>query len=130
VIDSAHPAASWFLWITAGFMVLAVVLPLLLVPLSWARTVGWKIPEESDLTVYLGRSLGAVAAALCAGIARAATDVAAHAVVIELSIVAGGLLTLVHIVGALQRRQPPAETAEILVFAGLTVAMVLVYRSL
>jgi hypothetical protein len=130
VIDSAHPAASWFLWITAGFMTVAVVLPLLLVPLGWARTVGWKLPEESNLTVYFARSLGAVAAALCTGIARAATDVAAHTVVIELSIVAGGLLTVIHIVGAVQRRQPPAETAEILVFAGLTVAMILVYRSL
>src|SRR5688500_3682301 len=111
-------------------MTVAVVLPLLFVPLGWARTVGWKLPDESNLTIYFARSLGAVAAGLCAGLARAATDVAAHAVVIELSIVAGGLLTLIHIVGALQRRQPPAETAEILVFAGLTVALIFVYRSL
>ncbi len=51
---------------------LAFGIPLFLSPLRWARALRWRVPAETDLTVYLGRSLGAVADALSAGSLRAA----------------------------------------------------------
>jgi hypothetical protein len=41
--------------------------------------------------------------------------------------VAAGLLTLVHIVGAVQRRQPWTETAEIVFWGAMTVGAVACY---
>ena len=34
-------------------------LPLFFKPLLWAKLMMWEIPEETDLTVYFGRCLGA-----------------------------------------------------------------------
>jgi hypothetical protein len=130
MIDPAHPAASWYLWILSALFVLAFALPLLLAPLRWARVLRWRIPEDTDLTVYLGRCLGGVALALAVGWVRAALDLEANAVVLEISIAAGALMTAVHAWGALQRRQPPAETGEILMYAALTTVLILIYRSL
>ena len=35
-------------------------LPLLFRPLLWASILRWNVPADDDLTVYFGRSLGAV----------------------------------------------------------------------
>jgi len=105
--------SSLFLLAASSIGLLAFALPLLLSPLRWARRLRWRLPEDTDLTVYLGRSLGAVATALSVGGLLAARDPRRHRIVFPMASLAGLLLTGVHIWGAVQKRQPWTETAEI-----------------
>lgn len=98
---------------------LAFGLPLFLSPLRWARALRWRVPADTDLTVYLGRSLGAVAVALSAGSLRAARRPEEHRIIFEVGLLTGVLLAVVHAWGALLRRQPWTETAEIALWSGM-----------
>jgi len=91
---------------------LAFGLPLFLSPLRWARALRWRVPADTDLTVYLGRSLGAVAVALSTGALRAARRPEEQRTMVEVGFMTGALLAAVHVWGALLRRQPWTETAE------------------
>jgi hypothetical protein len=64
MVDSQHAFASWFLWISAVGFSLAFALPLLFVPLSWARIFQWRVPDETHLTIYFGPCVGALAATI------------------------------------------------------------------
>ena len=120
MIDPLHPFASWFLWIGGAFFLGAYALPLLIVPLHWARWFRWSIPIDDHLSIYLGRCLGGVAVALVWVCFRAAPQPPAHPLAWELLIIASALLTGVHLWGALRRIQPWTETVEIAMYAGLT----------
>jgi len=120
MIDPQHAFASWFLWIGGLAFVVVYGLPLLLAPLGWARLFRWRLPVERDLAVYLGRCLGGVAVAIVVAAFRAAPAPARHPVVLELIAVSCGLLTLVHVWGAVRRTQPWTETAEIALYAVVT----------
>ncbi|HZS38801.1 MAG TPA: hypothetical protein VFF06_18340 [Polyangia bacterium] len=131
MIDPSAPLASWFLWIVAIAFLFAFALPLLVVPLDWARVFRWRVPSgDNQLTEYFGRCLGAVAVAIVVCAVRAAPRPRNHPVLFELLIISGGLLTAVHAWGAIRRRQPWTETVEIALYAGLTVAGVWIYRRL
>ena len=117
----ANVRSSIFLLAASGVGLVAFALPLLLSPLRW------RVPADSDLTLYLGRSLGALAVALTLGGIRAAFDPWRNRILFPMAAVAAGLLTLVHIVGAVQRRQPWTETAEILFWGAMTVGAVACY---
>jgi hypothetical protein len=129
-IDPAHAVASWFLLGMAALFGLAFALPLLLVPMRWARWFRWKLPAEGHLTEYFGRCLGAVAVAIVVACVRAAPAPAANLPLFELVIAAATLLTAVHVYGALRRAQPWTETAEIALYAAATAATLWVYRGL
>ena len=111
--------SSLFLLAASSVGLLVFALPLLLSPLRWARRLRWRLPEDTDLTVYLGRSLGAVATALSVGGLLAARDPRRHRIVFPIAAVAGFLLTGVHVWGAIQKRQPWTETAEIVFWAAV-----------
>ncbi|MBI3071890.1 MAG: hypothetical protein HYY84_07135 [Deltaproteobacteria bacterium] len=120
MVSETHPTASIFLLVAASLFLVVYALPLLIAPLRWARVFLWKVPAETDLTVYLGRCLGAVAVAICAICFRAAPAPEHHVALFEVILVAGALLTLVHIWGALRRVQPWTEHVEIALYAALT----------
>lgn len=106
---------------------LAFAIPLFLSPLRWASRLRWRVPDDTDLTVYLGRSLGAVAIALSAGALRAARRPEEHRVIFEMGFLTGALLTAVHVWGALLRRQPWTETAEIALWSAMAAGAALTY---
>lgn len=110
---NSNRRSSLFLLAAGSIGLLVFALPLLLSPLSWAERLRWRVPEDSDLTVYLGRSLGAVATALSVGGLLAARDPRRHRIVFTMAAVAGFLLSGVHLWGAIQKKQPWTETAEI-----------------
>lgn len=119
--EVSSPLASGFLLLTAGFFLCVYALPLLVAPLRWARWFGWRVPPgEPHLTVYLGRCLGAVALCVIGMIGHAAVAPVMHLPVFLLIAAIGALMTLVHVDGAVRRRQPPLETAEIALYAGVT----------
>ncbi len=111
--------ASVFLYVSAGVFLVALALPLFFVPLAWGRRVGWSIPEDTQLTVYFGRSLGAVALAIIAVALRAAPEADKHPLLFELIALIGVLVGLVHVWGLIKKAQPPLEHAEIPVFFAL-----------
>ena len=123
----ANTRSSIFLLTASGVGLVAFALPLLFSPLRWAKALRWRVPADSDLALYLGRSLGALAVTLTLGGIRAAFDPWRNRILFPMAAVAAGLLTVVHTVGAVQRRQPWTETAEILFWGAMTVGAVACY---
>ena len=102
-------------------------IPLFLSPLRWARVLQWRIPDDTDLTTYFGRTLGAAMVALSAGGLRAARRPEEHRIVFEMTFLGSLLATAAHVWGALLRRQPWTETAEIAFWSAMAAAALLAY---
>jgi hypothetical protein len=119
--------SALFLLAASGVGLGVFGLPLLLSPLKWARRLRWRVPEDTDLAVYLGRSLGAVAVALSLGGLWAARDPWRHRIVFRIAGVAAALLAGVHVRGAMEGKQPWTETAEIALWAAMAIGAVAYY---
>jgi hypothetical protein len=100
----------------------AFALPLLLDPYRWARAFGWRRERETDVGLYFGRCLGAVATAACVQAVRAVRDPERHRSYFEFAETGGWLLAAVHLRGLLERRQPPIEHAEIIGYSAVAIA--------
>jgi hypothetical protein len=111
-------AADYLLILTIA-TTLVFALPIFLVPLAWARLMGWRIPTHTDLAVYFGRCLGAFILILEAMMLRAALTGEAIHTVFELLAATALMMIVVHVYGALRRIQPLSETLEIGFYAGL-----------
>ena len=122
-IWGAH--AQTYLLITAIVTTLLAALPIFLMPIRWARPLGWRIPEDTDLALYYGRCLGAFILILEVFWLHAALTGADLWLAFETAAAATGLMVLVHIVGAVQKVQPHAETIEIFVYGALFVLTLL-----
>jgi hypothetical protein len=115
-------AARTFLLALALVFMPLFAIPLLRDPYAWARRFGWRPEPQTDIGLYFGRCLGAVAVGLTGGALAAARRPSEHRglfVVLELS---AWLLSVVHVRGLLERRQPPIEHAEIVGYAAVAVA--------
>ena len=97
-------------------------IPLLVDPYRWARAFGWRKEPETDVGLYFGRCLGAVATAACIQGLRAARAPERHRSFFEFSEAAAWLLAGVHVRGLLERRQPPIEHAEIVGWSAMALA--------
>ena len=102
-------------------------LPILITPLRWARALRWEVPEDVRLVRYFARSLGSAAVAIGGVAVYLALAGGPARPVVLIGVVATALLTVIHVVGALERSQPWTETVEIPMWAGLTVWGLLVY---
>lgn len=96
----------------------AYALPLALVPLRWARRLGWQVRPD-PLTIYLGRCLGCVMLAVCVAAVRVSVLPGAQTVLLELLVVAFALMIVVHLVGWMRGTQPRLETLELPGFCAL-----------
>jgi hypothetical protein len=119
----AHAQA--YLLITAIGTTLIAALPIFLMPIRWARPLGWRIPQDTDLALYYGRCLGAFILILEVLWLRAALTGAHLKLAFATAAMATGLMVVVHIVGAVQKVQPLAETIEIFVYGALFVLTLL-----
>ena len=119
--------SSTFLRVTAVMVVLAFSIPISLAPLRWARTMRWEVDAQANLALYFGRCLGVVALALSWAAWHAASDADLQPFFFKTLIGIFAMLTLVHIIGALQKVQPWTETAEIPFWGGLVVLGLLFY---
>ena len=127
MLTESRRRSSTFLLGAGATGLLAFGVPLFLSPLRWARALRWRVPADTDLTVYLGRSLGAVAVALSTGALRAARRPEEQRTMVEVGFLTGALLAVVHVWGALLRRQPWTETAEIAFWSSMAGAALLAY---
>jgi hypothetical protein len=120
--------ASGFLVVVALFALVTLGLPMLVVPLTWARWLRWPIPDATDgrnLSVYFGRCLGAVICVQAVVVLLAADDVAMQPVLFAIVIGQFALMIAVHVWGALRQIQPLSETLETVAWAVLLVLALL-----
>jgi zinc transporter ZupT len=106
------------LQIAAVGVALLVGAPLLFAPLRWARAIGWALPEDTRLTRYFGRCLGAVVLVLAALAFHGSRHPGVLPVALATTAAAMLLMVPVHVVGALEKSQPAFETWETLVYLG------------
>jgi hypothetical protein len=128
VIGVWSEQAPGFLVVVALFALLALGLPMLVVPLTWARWLRWPIPQATDgrnLSIYFGRCLGAVICVQATVVLFAADNAALRPVLFAILIGDLALMIAVHIWGALRRIQPLSETLETIPWAGLLVLALL-----
>jgi hypothetical protein len=103
--------------IVAGVAMLAAFgLPLLLVPVSWARAFRWEIPQPRNLVVFLGRSMGIFISIIAIFAFKVTQTPTFKPFYFDLMLwIFGGMIVL-HVYGAIQKTQPITETIEILLW--------------
>jgi hypothetical protein len=111
-----NAGSSVFMLVGSTGLVILLGLPLLISPMRWARKLGWKIPEETDLANYLGRSLGGVCLSIAVVGYLAVRNPWQYRPVFELVIILGVFGTGVHVYGLIRESQPVVENLEIVVF--------------
>jgi hypothetical protein len=105
-----------------AFFLPLFALPLLLKPYAWVKAFGWKEEPETDVGLYFGRCLGAIATGACVQSLQAARDPEQNRSFFTFAEIAGWLLAAVHVRGLLERRQPPIEHAEIALYSAAALA--------
>ena len=120
-------AAPTYLVVTGAVSAVAFAIPLFLMPLTWARWFRWRLPEDTDLALYFGRCLGAVALVVAGLSLRAGLTGENLEIMFQILIASATLMVIVHIVGAIQRVQPMTETIEIGFWLAMAVLGVLFY---
>ncbi|MCX6027547.1 MAG: hypothetical protein NTY23_15090 [Chloroflexi bacterium] len=109
--------------IVAGIAMLATFgIPLLTVPMSWARLMRWEIPPPGQLVTFLGRSLGLFVSVIAVYAFKVAVTPQAQPFFFQLMLWLFVAMIGLHVYGALKRVQPITETIEI----GLWVVLLLV----
>ena len=124
-IWSAHSQAFLLTLVCVTSIVFA--LPIFLVPLTWARWFGWRIPQERDLAIYFGRCLGAFILIVEALMLRAGLSGEGLVFTFQVLLGVAAMMVIVHIWGALLRIQPISETLEIGMYSGMFLLAVLFY---
>jgi hypothetical protein len=109
-----------FLVVAGVAMLTAYGLPLLLVPMSWARVFHWELPQPQNLTIMLGRSLGVLITILAIFAFKAAQTPEAKPFYFDLMLWTFGGMILIHIYGAMRKTQPLLETLEIILWLFLS----------
>jgi len=122
MISAAHPAASWFLYALCLVVGLVIAVPLLFFPLRWARAVGWRTPDDTDLVVYLARCLGGVVAAVVVIVLRIAPKPEANLLFFEVIGLICAVVAAIHALGWIEGRQPWIENVETVFYAAIAAA--------
>jgi hypothetical protein len=79
VPDEGNETAARLYLRGLGILFLPVfALPLLLNPYGWARRFGWRREPETDVGLYFGRCLGAVATSISVHALHASREPAKH----------------------------------------------------
>ena len=120
MIDPEIPLASWLLLTSRILFLVVYALPLLFVPMRWARVFRWDVPERTHMTINLGRCLGRVGLAVILAVFRAVPNPRAHRMLFDLIALMTGILALVNVWGAIPRIQPWTEHVEIVLYAGVS----------
>ena len=123
------PYLHIYLYVVAVAMGIGFGIPLLLVPIQWARVFRWEIPQQKDLAAFLGRSVGVFICVLAIFAYKAANTPVVQPFFFDLLlwVIAGSIL--IHVYGAIMKAQPVTETIEILVWILLFFATLAFYPS-
>ncbi len=88
-------------------------IPIFFMPITWGKMMMWKLPEDTDLTVYFGRCLGSFAFVLEYFLYQASTAGVGEIWTFQFIIGLCGFMVVIHIHGAIKKIQPITETLEI-----------------
>jgi len=114
--------------IIVGVVTLATFgLPLVLVPIRWARVFRWEVPQPRNLVVFLGRSLGVFISIVAIFAFKVALTPTAKPFFFDLMLWIFGGMILLHGYGAIRKTQPITETLEILLWVVLSLITVCFY---
>lgn len=119
--------SSQYLYVLVVGILVAFGLPMLLVPITFARVLGWHIPDHEHLAIYFGRCLGGLACVLAVFGLEVARNPELQPFFFLLMLGAFSILTLVHIYGALRKIQPISETIEIAFWFALIILTLCFY---
>ena len=111
--------ADVYLYVMGVSMLAAFGIPLLAVPLRWARALRWETPQPENLVVFLGRSLGVFVSVLALFAFKAAGSPVATPFYFDLVLWVLGAMGLLHVYGAIKKTQPVTENVEILLWVAL-----------
>ncbi len=116
-----------FLYVVGVVSLLSFGLPILIAPMSWACVFRWVLPQQRDLAVLLGRSLGIFISIVAIFAFRATQIPAAKPFFFDLMLSIFGGMLLLHIYGAIRKAQPVTETVEIGLWVVLSLLTVCFY---
>lgn len=122
-----HTYAASYLIVAGAATLLAFGIPLLVVPMAWARIFRWEIPPPGQLPIFLGRSLGLFICVVGAYAFRAAAIPAAQPFFFEFMLLLFVGMIVLHVYGAIKRVQPVTETIEIALWVILLLATLAFY---
>jgi hypothetical protein len=109
-----------FLIVAGVAMLIAFGLPMLLVPMSWARLFRWEVPQSQKLASFLGRSMGIFICIMAIFAFKATQNTVTQPFFFDLMLWIFGAMIILHVYGAIRKVQPITETVEILVWVILT----------
>jgi len=116
-----------YLIIAGVAMLVTFGLPLLLVPMSWARVFRWEVPQPQNLAIFLGRSLGVFISIVAIFAFKVALTPIAKPFFFDLMLWIFGGMILLHGYGAIRKTQPMTETLEILLWIVLSLITLCFY---
>lgn len=108
-----------YLYVAGVAMLATFGIPLLVVPLRWARAFRWEVPQPENLVVFLGRSLGIIISLLAVFAFKVTSYPAAKPFFFDLMLWLFVAMIALHIYGAIRKTQPITETVEILLWVVL-----------
>ncbi len=123
-----HAYADVFLIVAGVAMLAGFGLPMLLLPINWARLFRWEMPSNKKFTIFLERSLGIfiIVMSIFAFIAGRSETVVMRFYFNLMLVTFVGMISL-HIYGAIKKLQPKTETYEIAMWAVLSFVTILFY---
>ena len=119
--------ATEYLLVVAVGTLLLFGLPLLIMPIRWAKVLGWQIPDHTDLAVYFGRCLGGVICVMGILAFTASSSPATQKFFFNLIMGNFIVMIVVHVYGAIKKIQPVSETYEIIYWVFMLILNLLFY---
>jgi len=119
--------SALYLWAAMLLTFFLFCIPILFFPLKWARSIKWNVPDDTHLTIYFGRCLGAMILVFEYAIFRAIYDESIRPFVFDLALGISALMTAVHLYGAVKKMQPLMETLEIAFYSLLFLLTLIFY---
>ena len=116
-----------FLIVAGRAMLMAFGIPLILVPIGWARIFRWEIPQPRNLVTFLGRSMGVFITIIAIFAFKVTQTPAVKPIFFDLMLWIFGGMILLHVYGAIRKTQPISETLEILLWIALTIITIFFY---
>lgn len=114
--------------IVAGVAMLAGFgLPLMLVPMKWARVFRWDVSQPGNLVIFMGRSLGVFISVIGMYAFIVSQTPAAMPFYFELMLWIFVGMIFLHVYGAIRKTQPITETIEIGLWVILTLVTLCFY---
>jgi len=119
--------ANIFLVVAGVAMLVAFGLPLMLVPMSWARLFRWEVPQSQNLATFLGRSVGVFIGIMAVFALKSAQNPSYQPFFFDLMLWIFGAMIVLHVYGAVRKAQPITETLEIFIWVVLTLVTLAFY---